>query len=63
MNLIEYPDRDLLMLDLADSAGQRAGRALAERDRDAFGAGRHDAGAVFDVLCAQKLDWDGVAWC
>jgi 6-phosphogluconolactonase len=45
MNLIEYPDRDLLMLDLADRLASELADSLRRNERHAFGARRHDAGA------------------
>jgi hypothetical protein len=46
MNLIEYPDRDLLMLDLADVLASELADCLRRHESATFErAGRHDAGA------------------
>ena len=62
MELIEYPDRDLLMLGLADRLTSALAEALRHHDRVSFTVpGGTTPGPVFDVLCEQRLDWDRVA--
>lgn len=62
MELIEYPDRDLLMLGLADRLTGDLAEALRHNERVSFTVpGGTTPGPVFDVLSAQKLDWDRVA--
>ena len=62
MNLIEYPDRDLLMLNLADVLASELADCLRRHDRATFSVpGGTTPGPVFDVLSEQKLDWDRVA--
>ena len=62
MELIEYPDRDLLMLGLADRLTSDLAEALRHNDRVSFTVpGGTTPGPVFDVLSEQKLDWDRVA--
>lgn len=61
MNLIEYPDRDLLMLGLADRLTGDLAEALRHHDRVSLTVpGGTTPGPVFDVLCEQALDWDRV---
>lgn len=62
MNLKEYPDRDLLMLTLADVLASELGAALRVNETATLSVpGGTTPGPVFDVLCAQKLDWSRVA--
>jgi 6-phosphogluconolactonase len=61
MNLVEYPDRDLLMLDLADLLASELADALRRNETATLSVpGGSTPGPVFDVLCEQKLDWDRV---
>ncbi|MHA7886573.1 MULTISPECIES: 6-phosphogluconolactonase [Roseicyclus] len=62
MELIAYPDRELLMLGLADRlTGELAG-ALRVAERVSFSVpGGTTPGPVFDVLSEQALDWDRVS--
>lgn len=62
MNLVEYPDRDLLVLDLADLLASELADALRRNETATLSVpGGTTPGPVFDVLCEQKLDWDRVA--
>lgn len=62
MELIEYPDRDLMMLDLADQLVSELADALRRTEHVTFCVpGGTTPGPVFDVLCEQALDWDRVA--
>src|SRR6056297_394001 len=58
MNLIEYPDRDLLMLDLADRLASELADSLRRNESATFSVpGGTTPGPVFDVISEQKLDW------
>ena len=62
MELIEYPDRDLMMLALADRLTGDMGLALRMNARVTLSVpGGTTPGPIFDMLCAQDLDWDRVA--
>ncbi len=58
MNLIEYPDQDMMMLTLADLLASELVMALehAERARMAVPGGT-TPGPIFDALCAADLEW------
>ncbi len=59
MNLIEYPDRDLLMLDLADLLTSELADCLRRHETATFSVpGGTTPGPVFDVMSEQSLDWD-----
>ena len=61
MTLIEYPDRDMMMLDLADALATELADHLRRQDRVSFCVpGGSTPGPVFDVLSDQALDWDRV---
>jgi 6-phosphogluconolactonase len=62
MELIEYPDRDLMMLALADRLTGDLAHALRQNDHVTFSVpGGTTPGPIFDILCAQDLEWDRVA--
>ena len=62
MNLIEYPDRDLMMLDLADTLSSELADCLRRHDSATFCVpGGTTPGPIFDVLSEQALDWERVA--
>ena len=61
MNLIEYPDREALAIDLAQSLAEDLEDALASHGRVSFAVpGGTTPGPVFDALCAADLDWSRV---
>lgn len=61
MNLIEYPDRDLLMMDLADTLAGDLKNALLTHERASFCVpGGTTPGPIFDVLSAVNLDWSRI---
>ena len=61
MNLIEYPDSDMMMLDLADTLASELADHLRRDDRVSFCVpGGSTPGPVFDVLSEQALDWHRV---
>jgi len=62
MELVEYPDRDLLILGLADKLTAGLAEALRRHERVSFSVpGGTTPGPVFDVLSEQALDWDRVS--
>ncbi len=62
MNLIEYPDQDLMMLDLADTLASEIADCLRRHDSATFCVpGGSTPGPIFDVLSEQALEWDRVA--
>jgi 6-phosphogluconolactonase len=62
MELIEYPDRDLMMLALADRLTGDLAHALRQNDHVTLSVpGGTTPGPIFDILCAQDLEWDRVA--
>ncbi|MBF9036366.1 6-phosphogluconolactonase [Rhodobacterales bacterium HKCCE2091] len=60
--LQEYPDREIMMLDLADRLASELGDHLRRHDGASLCVpGGSTPGPAFDVLSEQKLDWDRVA--
>lgn len=58
MNLMEYPDQDMMMLTLADQIASDLGMALEHSDRARLAVpGGTTPGPIFDALCAADLDW------
>ena len=61
MNLVEYPDRELMMFTLADQLASDLGTQLRTHDRASLSVpGGTTPGPVFDVLSGVGLDWDRV---
>jgi 6-phosphogluconolactonase len=61
MELIEYPDSEMMMIALADRLAGDLRQALAGNDRASFAVpGGTTPGPVFDNLCSIDLDWDRV---
>ena len=61
MNIIDYPDADMLAIGLADTLASALRTALANEDRVLFVVpGGTTPGPVFDALCETGLDWDRV---
>lgn len=61
MNLIEYPDADMMALDLAQSLAGELENILFHEERVTFVVpGGTTPGLVFDSLCASDLDWSRV---
>ncbi len=61
MEFIEYPDRDAMMLDLADRLASEIAQHLTLEDRASFCVpGGTTPGPIFDALSAQPLDWGRV---
>ena len=63
MNLKEYPDSEMMMLDVADAlASEINSHLLSDDERVSFCVpGGTTPGPIFDVLSAQSLDWDRVS--
>ncbi len=58
MNFVEYPDADLMMIDLASRLAGEIRAALAQQDRVAVAVpGGSTPGPAFDALCGADLDW------
>ena len=61
MNLVEYPDAELMMFTLADQLASDLGTQLRTHDRASLSVpGGTTPGPVFDVLSGVGLDWDRV---
>lgn len=61
MNIIDYPDRDMLAIDLANKLAGDLTAALDHHERVLFAVpGGTSPGPVFDDLCAADLDWSRV---
>jgi 6-phosphogluconolactonase len=62
MNLVEYPDREMMMLALADRLAGQLGDFLRRHERVSFSVpGGTTPGPVFDVLGEIDLDWSRIA--
>ncbi len=61
MNLIEYPDEEMLAIDLANQLAGELTAALEHEERVLFVVpGGSTPGPVFDSLCDADLDWSRV---
>jgi 6-phosphogluconolactonase len=61
MKLIQYPDAELMAIDLANRLAGELTAALGHEDRVLFAVpGGTTPGPVFDALCAADLDWSRV---
>jgi len=61
MEFKEYPDRELMMFDLADKLASDLNMALRSGERASFCVpGGTTPGPIFDTLSAVHLDWDRV---
>lgn len=61
MNLIEYPDREMMMIDLAQKLAGELGECVMTHEHASFAVpGGTTPGPVFDALCAADLDWSRV---
>ena len=62
MEFVEYPDRDMMMLNLANRLTGELADCLRRHPSATFCVpGGSTPGPIFDVLSAQKLDWGRVA--
>lgn len=58
MDLIEYPDAEMMMMRLADVLASLIKQALLTQDRASLAVpGGTTPGPIFDTLCAVDLDW------
>ncbi|WOI57167.1 6-phosphogluconolactonase [Palleronia sp. LCG004] len=61
MELIEYPDAEMMMMQLADKLAGEISRSLSSHDRVSFVVpGGSTPGPIFDSLSGASLDWDRV---
>ncbi|GGL79819.1 6-phosphogluconolactonase [Wenxinia marina] len=61
MELKEYPDAEMMMLDLADRLASELRTALTSHEHASLAVpGGTTPGPVFDSLCGADLDWDRV---
>lgn len=61
MNLIEYPDSDLMTMRLADLLASELETHLQANARATFAVpGGTTPGPVFDLICAARIDWSRV---
>lgn len=61
MNIVEYPDRDLLAMGLADELASELKNCLLVHSWASFVVpGGTTPGPIFDSLCAADLEWDRV---
>ena len=64
MNFVEYPDRDMMMLDLANTlTGELADYLRRDERATLCVPGGSTPGPIFDVLSEQALDWNRVSVC
>ena len=62
MKLVEYPDAEMMMMDLADTLASEIENALLTQDTASLAVpGGTTPGPVFDSLCAVDLDWSRVS--
>jgi len=62
MNLIEYPDRDLMMIDVANQLASELNAAVLVNDHASFAVpGGSTPGPIFDVLCAADVHWSKIS--
>lgn len=61
MDFVEYPDSEMMMIDLANRIAGEIETALLDRDRVSFAVpGGTTPGPMFDALSAADLDWSRV---
>lgn len=61
MKFLEYPDRDMLAIDVANSLAGELETCLFNHDHASLAVGGGNTpGPIFDVLCAADLDWSRV---
>ncbi len=61
MELIEYPDAEMMMMQLADTLASEISKSLASRDHVSLAVpGGTTPGPVFDTLSGADLRWDRV---
>ncbi|PJI91657.1 6-phosphogluconolactonase [Yoonia maricola] len=58
MKLVEYPDSEMMMMDLADTLASELKTCLLMHDHASLAVpGGTTPGPIFDSLCAADLDW------
>lgn len=61
MDFIEYPDSDLMMMELADRLTSEISNCLAAHDHASLAVpGGTTPGPIFDILSGARLHWDRV---
>jgi len=61
MKFIEYPDSEMMMMDLADVLASELENVLLTQESASLAVpGGTTPGPIFDSLCAAKLDWSRV---
>ncbi|EBA11762.1 6-phosphogluconolactonase [Roseobacter sp. CCS2] len=61
MKLVEYPDSEMMMMDLADTLASELKNCLLVHDHASLAVpGGTTPGPIFDSLCAADLDWSRV---
>ena len=61
MELVTYPDSEMMMIDLADKLAGELENALLTHDNVSFAVpGGTTPGPIFDGICDVHLDWDRV---
>ena len=61
MNLVEYPDAGMMMMELADTLASELKNSLLTHDAASLAVpGGTTPGPIFDSLCAADLDWSRV---
>ena len=61
MKLVEYPDAEMMMMDLADTLASELENALLVQDTVSFAVpGGTTPGPIFDSLCGVDLDWSRI---
>lgn len=61
MKILEYPDRDMLAIDVANMLAGELESGLFNHEQVSFAVpGGATPGPVYDVLCAADLDWSRV---
>lgn len=61
MNIVEYPDREMAAIDLANVLAGELENALLHHDTVSFAVpGGSTPGPIFDALCAADIEWHRV---
>jgi len=61
MKLVEYPDAEMMMMDLANTLASELENSLLTNDQVSFAVpGGTTPGPIFDSLCAVDLDWNRI---
>ncbi|SLN10790.1 6-phosphogluconolactonase [Pseudoruegeria aquimaris] len=61
MDFVEYPDREMMMMKIADQIGSELATMLRQQDRVSLAVpGGTTPGPIFDDLSAAEMEWDRV---